>query len=96
VLGQDIPRSNRGYASVGDGVRAALSAAAAANAGAEAQWQGEGQGEVVLVCGTFFIMGEARQALGLHEPMDSKVIAEVAGAHFRASQEAFAALPKTP
>lgn len=28
--------------------------------------------ELVVVCGTFFIMGQARQALGIHEPQDPK------------------------
>lgn len=32
---------------------------------------------VVLICGTFFIMAEARQAIGLKEPQDSDVITEV-------------------
>jgi len=47
------------------------------------------EGDVVMICGTFFIMGEARQALGMKEPIDSALITEVAGSHFRASQESF-------
>lgn len=75
-VGRCVPEENCQGDSVREGVARALRKA-------------EEGGEVVLVCGTFFIMGEARQALGLDEPQDSQVIAEVAGSHFRASQEHF-------
>lgn len=77
ALGVQVPDANCHHESVKEGVEKALEAA-----------KGE-KDEVVLVCGTFFIMGEARQALGLQEPQDSDVIAQVAGSHFRASQELF-------
>lgn len=50
--------------------------------------------EVVVVCGSVFIMGEAREALGFDEPRDSQVISEVAGSHFKSSQEHFGAPTK--
>uniref|UniRef100_A0A7S1DZI5 Uncharacterized protein n=1 Tax=Thalassionema nitzschioides TaxID=33649 RepID=A0A7S1DZI5_9STRA len=46
--------------------------------------------EVVVVCGSVFLMAEAREALGFDEPRDSKYISEVAGAHLRHGQEVFA------
>ena len=46
-------------------------------------------GEVLVVCGSVFLMAEAREALGIDEPRDSAYIAEVAGAGFRHSQENF-------
>ncbi len=45
--------------------------------------------EIVVVCGTVFIMADAREELGIVEPRDSAVIAGVAGAGFRSSQENF-------
>jgi len=45
--------------------------------------------EILVVCGSVFLMAEAREALGFEEPRDSKVIEEVAGAHMRAAQENF-------
>lgn len=46
-------------------------------------------GEVLIVCGSVFLMAEAREALGFEEPRDSDYIAEVAGAGVRHSQELF-------
>jgi dihydrofolate synthase / folylpolyglutamate synthase len=46
-------------------------------------------GEILVVCGSVFLMAEAREALGIDEPRDSAYIAEVAGAGFRHSQENF-------
>jgi dihydrofolate synthase / folylpolyglutamate synthase len=46
--------------------------------------------EVLVVCGSVFLMTEAREALGFDEPRDSRYIAEVAGAHLRHGQEIFA------
>ena len=46
--------------------------------------------EVLVVCGSVFLMAEAREALGFDEPRDSDYIAEVAGAHLRHVQEIFA------
>jgi len=45
--------------------------------------------EVLVVCGSVFIMSEAREALGFNEPRDTKCIAEVAGSGLRHSQEQF-------
>ena len=45
--------------------------------------------ELLIVCGSVFLMAEAREALGFDEPRDSAYIAEVAGAGFRNSQENF-------
>ena len=45
--------------------------------------------EIVIVCGTVFIMADAREELGIVEPRDSDAIADVAGAGFRSSQENF-------
>jgi len=45
--------------------------------------------ELLVVCGSVFIMADAREELGIIEPRDSDVIAEVAGAGMRNSQENF-------
>jgi dihydrofolate synthase/folylpolyglutamate synthase len=45
--------------------------------------------ELVVVCGSVFIMADAREELGIVEARDSKVIAAVAGAGLRSSQENF-------
>ena len=58
--------------SVSDGVEAALTAAR------EAQ---EDHEEVVVVCGSVFLMAETRQVLGFREPVDSKELIAVAGSH---------------
>jgi dihydrofolate synthase/folylpolyglutamate synthase len=47
-------------------------------------------GEILVVCGSVFLMADARERLGFVEPKDSDCISEVAGAHFRNSQEVFA------
>jgi len=39
--------------------------------------------EILVVCGSVFIMAEARKAIGINEPIDSKYISEMAGAGFR-------------
>lgn len=46
--------------------------------------------EILVVCGSVFLMAAAREALGFDEPRDSQYIAEVAGAGFRHGQENFA------
>jgi len=46
--------------------------------------------EMLIVCGSVFLMAEAREAIGIDEPRDSKYIAEVAGANLRHGQEFFA------
>ena len=46
--------------------------------------------EILVVCGSVFLMAEAREAIGIDEPKDSKYIAEVAGANLRHGQEFFA------
>lgn len=71
--------------SVTEGVRAALAAAAK---GRQCEGSGEEE-EIVVVCGSVFIMAEARQALGFTEPQDSDVISEVAGSHLKNVQEFF-------
>jgi dihydrofolate synthase/folylpolyglutamate synthase len=45
--------------------------------------------EILVVCGSVFLMAEAREALGFDEPRDSDYIAEMAGAGFRHGQENF-------
>mmetsp|Transcript_17978 Transcript_17978/g.29846 ORF Transcript_17978/g.29846 Transcript_17978/m.29846 type:complete len:153 (-) Transcript_17978:33-491(-) len=47
-------------------------------------------GELLVICGSVFLMAEAREALGFDEPRDSQYIAEVAGANLRHGQENFA------
>ena len=42
--------------------------------------------EVVLICGSVFIMAEARAAIGIVEPCDSPPVREVHGAHLKAAQ----------
>lgn len=43
--------------------------------------------QILVVCGSVFIMSEAREALGFSEARDSDYIAEVAGAHLRHAQD---------
>jgi len=50
----------------------------------------EEKDELLIVCGSVFLMAEAREAIGIDEPRDSKYIAEVAGANLRHGQEFFA------
>lgn len=50
----------------------------------------EENNELLIVCGSVFLMAEAREAIGIDEPRDSKYIAEVAGANLRFGQEFFA------
>lgn len=45
--------------------------------------------EILVVCGSVFLMAEAREALGFDEPRDSEYIAEMAGAGVRQMQENF-------
>jgi dihydrofolate synthase/folylpolyglutamate synthase len=45
--------------------------------------------EILVVCGSVFLMAEAREGLGFDEPRDSQYIAEVAGAGSRFGQENF-------
>ena len=45
--------------------------------------------EVLVVCGSVFLMAEAREALGFDEPRDSSYVAEVAGSGLRHGQEVF-------
>lgn len=46
--------------------------------------------EIVVVCGTVFIMSDVRQALGLNEPCDSKYITSAFGFNYTNIQENFA------
>lgn len=66
----------RDESSVSKQVRGALQLAATNN-------------EVVVICGSVFIMADAREEVGIIEPRDSAVIAQVAGAGMRNSQENF-------
>jgi dihydrofolate synthase / folylpolyglutamate synthase len=50
--------------------------------------------EMLVVCGSVFLMAEAREALGFDEPRDSEYIAEVAGAGYRHGQENFGNAPE--
>lgn len=45
--------------------------------------------EILVVCGSVFLMAEARESLGIDEPRDSAYIAEVAGAGSKHGQENF-------
>jgi dihydrofolate synthase/folylpolyglutamate synthase len=55
----------------------------------EAMQLAKDNNEILVLCGSVFLMSEAREALGIDEPRDSKVIAEVAGAGSRHGQENF-------
>jgi dihydrofolate synthase/folylpolyglutamate synthase len=46
-------------------------------------------GEILVICGSVFLMAEAREALGFDEPRDSDYIAEMAGSGIRHGQENF-------
>jgi dihydrofolate synthase/folylpolyglutamate synthase len=52
--------------------------------------------EVLVVCGSVFLMSEARESLGFDEPRDSEYIAEMAGAGVKAGQENFGNTRLTP
>lgn len=47
------------------------------------------RGEILIICGSVFIMSEVRETLGIEEPRDSKYIAEVAGSGMKNGQENF-------
>ncbi|EEY58400.1 folylpolyglutamate synthase, putative [Phytophthora infestans T30-4] len=64
------PRVYGTISTIKDGVNAALAASRASS-----------DDEVVVVCGSVFLMAEARQALGLKEPIDSAALNAVAGLH---------------
>jgi len=49
----------------------------------------ENEGEILVVCGSVFLMAETREALGIDEPRDSDYIIEMAGAGIRHTQENF-------
>ncbi|RLN50807.1 hypothetical protein BBJ29_002307 [Phytophthora kernoviae] len=66
----DERREYESISTTKDGVNAALVASRAS-----------GHDEVVVVCGSVFLMAEARQALGLKEPVDSAALNAVAGSH---------------
>ena len=51
------------------------------------------ENEMLVVCGSVFVMAEAREALGIDEPRDSDFIAEMAGAGVRHGQENFGNTP---
>ncbi|KAL9184108.1 hypothetical protein ACHAXT_002194 [Thalassiosira profunda] len=72
----ELNEHGRDTSSVSKQVRAALQLAARND-------------ELLVVCGSVFIMADAREELGIVEPRDSAVISEVAGAGLRSSQENF-------
>ena len=72
----DLNKDGRDVSSVSTQVQKALKLAAENN-------------EMLVICGSVFIMADARETLGIVEPRDSDVIAEVAGAGMRSSQENF-------
>ena len=45
--------------------------------------------EILVVCGSVFLMAETREALGIDEPRDSEYITEMAGSGIRHGQENF-------
>ena len=49
----------------------------------------ESDDEILVVCGSVFLMAETREALGFDEPRDSEYITEMAGAGIRHGQENF-------
>ncbi|ETW08623.1 hypothetical protein H310_01163 [Aphanomyces invadans] len=69
--------------SVGAGVKAAIHAAAEKNSSDE---------EIVVVCGSVFIMAEARQALGFNEPVDSDDVKRISGVGLKTAREREASL----
>lgn len=69
--------------SIEDGVNAAVAAARASV-----------DDEVVVICGSVFLMAEARQALGFKEPIDSPTLNSVAGAHLSTPESRLAAAAK--
>lgn len=75
-VGGELNEDGRDATSVSKQVRAALDLAARND-------------ELLVVCGSVFIMADVREELGIVEPRDSAVIAAVAGAGFRSSQENF-------
>eukprot|EP00903_Cladosiphon_okamuranus_P018384 g16910.t1 len=79
--GRFDPSSSRvrlGDNSVRQAVRDAISAAGGSSGDDE---------ELVVICGTVFMMVDVREELGFDEPRDSAVVAEVAGTHNRAVQD---------
>ncbi|KAL7538097.1 hypothetical protein ACHAXR_011321 [Thalassiosira sp. AJA248-18] len=73
---EELNENGRDVSSVSKQVRSALKLAAMND-------------ELLVICGSVFIMADAREELGIVEARDSTVIAEVAGAGLRNSQENF-------
>ncbi|KAF1774702.1 EF-Hand 1, calcium-binding site [Phytophthora cactorum] len=76
----EMPRVYETISTIKDGVNAALAASRASS-----------DDEVVVVCGSVFLMAEARQALGLKEPIDSTALNAVAGLHLSTPESRLAA-----
>ncbi|KAG2781499.1 hypothetical protein PC129_g5626 [Phytophthora cactorum] len=76
----EMPRVYETISTIKDGVDAALAASRASS-----------DDEVVVVCGSVFLMAEARQALGLKEPIDSTALNAVAGLHLSTPESRLAA-----
>lgn len=79
LAGRDAPQF-AAIASIADGLEQAVQAARASP-----------DDEVVVVCGSVFLMAEARRAMGLKEPMDSAALNAVAGSHLSTSASRLAA-----
>jgi dihydrofolate synthase/folylpolyglutamate synthase len=45
--------------------------------------------EIIVVCGSVFLMSEARESFGIDEPRDSKYIAQIVGSGYKSGQENF-------
>jgi len=46
-----------------------------------------GEERTVLICGSVFLMSDARMAMGIDEPRDVRETASVGGSRFQASQD---------
>ena len=55
----------------------------------------EKNNEILVVCGSVFLMAEAREALGIQEPRDSKLITSVAGSGLLKCKQRLLSLEKT-
>ena len=49
--------------------------------------QASNDDEIVVVCGSVFLMAEARKALGYNEPNDSDDLRAVSGVHLKTAEE---------
>ncbi|CAM9212108.1 unnamed protein product [Ectocarpus sp. 12 AP-2014] len=75
-------RVRRGDESVRQALRDAIAEASVSGGGGEGS-----ERDVVVVCGTVFMMVDIREELGFDEPMDSAAAGEVGGSSNRAAQD---------